>query len=844
MLASLNHPNIAQIHGIERTTDTQALVLELVEGPTLADRIAKGPIPLDEALPIAKQIAEALEAAHEAGVIHRDLKPANIKVREDGTVKVLDFGLAKAFQPAASDPSESPTMTAVATQQGVILGTAAYMSPEQAKGKPADRRADIWAFGCVLYEMLTGTRPFVGGNVSEVLAEVIKSEPNWAALPDETPDRLRQVVRRCVQKDPKQRLHDVADVRLAMEGAFETTLSTPSSPIVAPPPAGMERAIPLKLAVAAAVAALVVATIGTWWATRPALPEPQPSTHLEARLSGLGSDEGAHEVVLSPDGTRLVYSTRDPADPQALGGMYVRALDQLEGTLLVPGPVSGAFFSPDSQWVGFFADGELRKVPVAGGAAQTVAPVGGIGGSWGPDETIIFAGFGLFRVSANGGEPEVLTPLEEGEVAHASPQLLPGGQAVLFTSRDNVSNLDGVRLEVLDLETRERKVVQEGSEFGRYVPTGHLVYVVDDTLFAVPFALAALDVVGSAIPILSGIDSGGSDNLGDLVQPFSVAPTGTLAYLADSGGETEYPVVWVDRQGNTTPLWDEPGEYGHPQLSPDGTRLALVAHRNDNVDIWIYDIERGTPTRLTFDAGRDDDQTWSPDGQHLAFESERDQSFSMNRVRADGSGEVERLAECDVDCWPYDWSRDGRFLAYGEFNSDIVNIWVLPLQGERNPQVFRNSAALWMIGAAFSPNGRWMAYESPESGRLEIYVRPYPPAPGQWSISSDGGTQARWSADGRELFYRTDSGIMVVAVEADADVFSVGPAEELFTGAFRSRTRGDVQVAGEPYEDYDVAPDGQRFVMFPRSEDDEARNDHVTLVFNWFEELERLVPVN
>ena len=503
-----------------------------------------------------------------------------------------------------------------------------------------------------------------------------------------------------------------------------------------------------------------------------------------------------------------------------------------------------AFFSPDSQWVGFFADGELRKVPVAGGAAQTVAPVGGIGGSWGPDETIIFAGFGLFRVSANGGEPEVLTPLEEGEVAHASPQLLPGGQAVLFTSRDNVSNLDGVRLEVLDLETRERKVVQEGSEFGRYVPTGHLVYVVDDTLFAVPFALAALDVVGSAIPILSGIDSGGSDNLGDLVQPFSVAPTGTLAYLADSGGETEYPVVWVDRQGNTTPLWDEPGEYGHPQLSPDGTRLALVAHRNDNVDIWIYDIERGTPTRLTFDAGRDDDQTWSPDGQHLAFESERDQSFSMNRVRADGSGEVERLAECDVDCWPYDWSRDGRFLAYGEFNSDIVNIWVLPLQGERNPQVFRNSAALWMIGAAFSPNGRWMAYESPESGRLEIYVRPYPPAPGQWSISSDGGTQARWSADGRELFYRTDSGIMVVAVEADADVFSVGPAEELFTGAFRSRTRGDVQVAGEPYEDYDVAPDGQRFVMFPRSEDDEARNDHVTLVFNWFEELERLVPVN
>ena len=843
MLASLNHPNIAQIHGIEKSDDTQALVLELVEGPTLADRIAKGPIPLDEALPIAKQIAEALEAAHEAGVIHRDLKPANIKVREDGTVKVLDFGLAKVLDAApAGDPDESPTLTAAAaTQQGVILGTAAYMSPEQAKGKPADRRADIWAFGCVLYEMLTGTRPFEGGNVSEVLAEVIKSDPNWEAFPDATPATLRQVVRRCLQKDPKQRLHDVADVRLAMEGAFETTLSTPSSPIVAPPPAGMERAIPLKLA----VAALVVATIGTWWATRPALPEPQPSMRLEARLSGLGSDEGAQEVVLSPDGTRLVYSTTDPLAPQASGGMYVRALDQLEGTLLVPGRANNPFFSPDSQWVGFFADGELRKVPVAGGASQTVAPAGGLStGSWGPDETIIFGslGGGLSRVSANGGEPEVLTPLEEGEIAHASPQLLPGGQAVLFTSKASSLNLDSVRLEVLDLETRERKVVHEGSEFGRYVPTGHLVYVVDNELFAVPFDLAALDVVGSAIPILSGIDSGGDNDVA--VQPFSVAPTGTLAYLADSGGEPEYPVVWVDRQGNTTPLWDEHGEYGLPRLSPDGTRLALVAHRNDNVDIWIYDIERGTPTRLTFDAGRDDDQTWSPDGQYLAFGSARDQSFSMYRVRADGSGEVERLAECDADCFPFDWSPDGRFLAYGEVHPEnFVDIWVLPLQGERQPQVFLNRAGVGDNAAAFSPNGRWMAYESSESGSgMGIYVRPYPPAPGQWSISSDGGTQPRWSADGRELFYRTDSGIMVVAVEADADVFSFGPAEELFTGAFQGGA-SYVQVAGEPYLDYDVAPDGQRFVMFPRSEDDEARNDHVTLVFNWFEELKARVPV-
>ena len=841
VLASLNHPNIGHIYGLEEADDIRALVLELVEGPTLADRIKRGPIPLDEALPIAKQIAEALEAAHEKGIIHRDLKPANIKVRDDGTVKVLDFGLAKAFQPDASDPSlsQSPTisLTAAATQMGMVIGTAAYMAPEQAKGKVIDKRVDVWAFGVVLFEMLTGRKPFTGDDVSTTLARVIEREPDWDALPSNLSPVLATYLRRCLEKEPKQRVHDIADVRLAMEGAFETTVDSVSAESAASTSAGARRPSPLQLVVPTAVAGLVVGVLGTWWAMRPALPESQPATRLEAKLAGLGANERARQAVLSPDGAHLVYSTLDS------NGLYVRALDQLEGTLLVLGRADGAFFSPDGQWVGFFTETELRKVPVAGGAAQTVAPASlGTSGSWGPDETIIFGaagGGGLFRVSANGGELEALTQLEEGEVFHAWPQLLPDGHAVLFTSGNSTSNFDGARIEVLDLEKRERMVVQEGSAFGRYVPTGHLVYVVDDTLFAIPFDMAALEVVGSAIPVLSGIvepivRAGAQFSGGQ----FSVASPGTLAYLADFGGESAYPVVWVDRQGNRTPLWEEPGEYGDPHLSPDGTRLALIANRDGNTDIWVYDIERKVPRRLTTDAARDDDLVWSPDGQYLAFDSARDQSRSLYRVRADGSGEVEQLIECDSECWPESWSADGRFLAFAKETPG--DIWVLPLDGDREPEPFATTDADELM-AAFAPNGRWIAYASDESGQWEVHVRPYPPAPGEWPISSNGGRQPRWSADGRELFYRTDSSIMVVAVEADADVFNYGPAEELFTGAFQGEGVG-VLVDGEPYSDYDVAADGQHFVMFPRGEDDQAGNDHITLVFNWFEELTRLVP--
>ena len=757
-------------------------MLELVEGPTLADRIAQGAIPIDEALPIAKQIAEALEAAHEAGVIHRDLKPANIKVREDGTVKVLDFGLAKALDPTPDgDPSQSPTMTAAATQMGVIMGTAAYMSPEQAKGKTADRRSDVWAFGAVLYEMLAGRRAFQGEDVSDTLVSVFRDDPDWSRLSEDVPARVRRAIQVCLQKDLKQRVRDVAAIRLAIEGAFETTV-TPSEQGVAPLPTGMARTIPVKLAVPFVVVAMVAGIGGTWWATRPESVAPAQTMRFEAMLNGLGPGEGVLQAELSPDGRHMVYVAG------RAGGLYVRALVGGEDTLLASGILGSPFFSPDGQWVGYFNGSEVRKVPVSGGAPQTVTSSGSnLGASWGPDDTIILGGLnGLVRVSADGGDSVPVTQLEEGESIHAFPQMLPGNQAVLFVAtRGGVpGNSDTSDIEVLNLETGSRSVVQRGSGFGRYIPTGHLAYVVNDALFAAPFDRATLRVSGSATPIAADLQSGALTWSSGSTR-FSVSNTGTLAVLRAGADASGYPVVWVDRDGSTTPLWEEVGQYGQPRLSPDGGRLALTVSQDNNADVWVYDIEREVSTRVTFDDASDADQVWSPDGRFLAFSSEREQPRSVYRTRADGSGEVERLTTGDRIAFPWSWSDDGRRLVYGEVHPETSgDIWVLPLDEDREPEVFANSEA-FEAHAALSPNGRWMAYMSRESGAPEVYVRPYPTSPGKWLVSTDGGGQPRWSADGRELFYRSDSGIRVVAVDPAAPTFTYDRAEELFSGSFR-----------------------------------------------------------
>ena len=659
VLASLNHPNIAQIHGIEEQDDTRALVLELVEGPTLAERISKGPIPIDEALPIAKQIAEALEAAHEAGVIHRDLKPANIKVREDGTVKVLDFGLAKALDPSPTgDPSQSPTLTAAATQMGVIMGTAAYMSPEQARGKPVDKRADIWAFGVVLYEMLSGQRLFQGDDVSLTLAKVLETDPTWEALPSASPPRIANLLQRCLQKDPRQRVQAIGDVRLVMEGAFETATASSSERLPTQTPLLGQHPLTVLAIIATAV---LVTGLAMWSVMRPESPRlvrlavsPDIGLPLFTALQ-------SPDLAISPDGEQIAYLTGSVG----LGAeqLQVRSLARATSEILVgEGVLNSPFFSADSQSVGFYDHSVepalLKRVSVQGGATQTICELTGDlrGASWGADGTIVFAssfrsgggGSGLFRVAAVGGAPEQLTTpdAEQGEFAHAWPEILPGGKAVLFSVLRGTSPSEDTEIAVLSLETGEQKVVLRGGTYPRYSPSGHLVYGVQGNLWAVRFDPSRLETVGDPVPVQERVlgKSLGATN-------FSISDGGTLVYLPVVAAP-EAPgtlLVWVDREGRQEPVNAERAVYLAPRISPDGQRIAVAIGNRQDEDIWVIDSDRGTRTRLTTFPGRDIHPLWTPDGQRLTFASNGGGPAESPRVLfwmpADGSGTAEPLTE-------------------------------------------------------------------------------------------------------------------------------------------------------------------------------------------------------
>jgi len=820
LLASLNHPNIASIHGFEDSDGVRALVLELVEGPTLAERIQQGPIPVEESIAIAKQIAEALEAGHEAGVIHRDLKPANVKVREDGTVKVLDYGLAKALEGDApvgtdSELSQSPTLTRQGTQIGVILGTAAYMSPEQAKGKRVDKRTDIWAFGAVAYEMLTGTRAFHGGDVSEVLASVIKSEPDWAALPGGTPESLRSVLRLCLTKDVKGRFRDIGDAQLAI-GAFETT-AIPQG--VVSQPVGWRP----SMAVAGALLIGVITGIAVW-NLKPETPRSVTRFSLPLPPGVSLTGTATHVVAISSDGSRLVYSANEQ--------LYLRAMDQM-GATPVPG-TEGArspFFSPDGEWVGFYADGQLKKIAVRGGAAVNLcAARPPLGARWGADDTIVFGqrDVGIMRVSADGGTPEVLIPLAgTGEVGHG-PQVLPGEKAVLFALWAYGTNWDDVQTVVHSLKTGETKVLIEGGRDARYVPTGHLVYVLDGTLFAVPFDVDALEVMGGAIPMAEGVMTAGARTG---AAHFSVSDTGALVYVtggsSDLGGRT---LVWVDRDGNEEALAAEARPYVQPRISPDGDRLA-VAIRDQENDIWIWHFARETLTRLTFSPGVDAYPVWTPNGTQVAFGSQRDANVDLYWKAADGTGMVERLTESENQPVPYAFTPDGSQLVFRETGEQGFNLGVLSLEDSSEPLLATEFSER---NGEISPDGRWLAYESNASGQYEIYVRPFPNVEdGQWPISSGGGTRPLWSRDGRELFYLAPGArLMAVSVETETD-FVAGNAEEVFGGYFS----GEGVSGGRTY---DISPDGERFLMIKESAGGDSAE--FILVQNWFEELKRLVP--
>ena len=655
VLAALNHPNIAQIHGLEKSAGTIALVMELVEGPTLADRIAQGAVPVDEALPIAKQIAEALEAAHEQGIIHRDLKPANVKVRPDGTVKVLDFGLAKALEPTgAMSPgmSQAPTITTPAmTQAGMILGTAAYMSPEQAKGRSVDKRSDVWAFGAVLYEMLTGRRAFDAEDVSETLAAVLRAEVNWTLLPQGLSPALRTFLVRCLQKDPKQRVPDIAAMRLALEGAFETGVSPTVESVAAVQLAGWRRAMPLALT---SLLTAVVIGVAVWTFTRPDVVPAgvmrfafAPSSDLTSSLNIFGT----RDLVISPDGSQIVYSglREEVAGLQ----LYLRPIAEV-----VAAPLRGTeggiapFISSDGDWVGFTGTSGtvLQKVSTLGGSLVTLAtaPSAIRGASWGADDQIIFGteNDGLFRVSGGGGEPETVTTPdpEQGEDNHSWPFRIPGRSSVLFVVSGGGSPLTTGQLAVLDLDTGAVTRLGLAGVSPHYVSTGHLVYAVEDgSLRAVPFDVASFEVTGNPVPMVEGVtvENSGAAN-------FSLSNNGRLVYTLGVGIRgAQRQLAWVDREGREEPIAAPPRRYTYPRISPDGTRVAIDV-RDQESDIWIWDFAR--LTRLTFDAAVDQWPTWTPDGLRLLFASARDGSVrNIYEQAADGTGIVERLTPAPHD---------------------------------------------------------------------------------------------------------------------------------------------------------------------------------------------------
>ena len=847
VLAALDHPSIAAIYGLEEAEGRKLLVMQLAPGETLQERIARGPVPMHDALRIARQIADALEAAHEKGIIHRDLKPANVMVSPEGTVKVLDFGLAKALESetdaSGSAPSltMSPTLTAHMTTAGVLLGTAGYMSPEQARGEAADKRADLWAFGVVLWEMLTGKQLFIGKTLSDTLAGVLRADPEFEDLPDETPSQIRRLLRRCLEREAKDRLPDATSARLelvdALAGTVDGDTTHPAAVVEATPEPAWRRLLPWAIAGLCAAGLIAVALL--WWPEAPASRKP---IRLDATVSAepfwmtLGSS-----VVLSPDGSRLAYVTGDETDRT----LWTRSLDQLKGAALAGGAntenVYHPVFSPDGEWIAYVTPAELKKVPVSGGASITLSEVNlSRGATWLPDDTIVVAATdreGLSRVPAAGGDLSTLTTLNEAEkeISHRWPQAMPDGKSVIFTVfTQAMPSADEALIAVADLATGEHKVLHRGGYYGRYVPTGHLVYLHEGTLFAVPFDPDTLEVSGSAAPIVQGItasvSSGGAQ--------FTFANDGTLAYVSGELGVPEYPAIWVDRNGQVTKLWETPASYANPRLSPDGNRLSFSILEGSNWDVWVYDLEREVATRLTFHDGYDADQIWTPDGEYLIFTSDRNGAANLYRKRADGSGEAEALTEGELQMYPISLSPDGK-VALAEANAETLDIYTLPLDGSSEPEPYLVTSFLER-DPVFSPNGRWVAYASNESGRPQIYVRPYPAAGGRWQVSDGTGRWPIWSRDGNELFYRTNEGIMVADVETEGPTFRVGKARSLFEGRFRGGLQG-IAVAGFVFPDYHVAADGERFVMFP-DDDDRMAKTQATFVFNWFDELEDTLP--
>ena len=864
VLASLNHPNIAAIYGLEDAAPSpagsggaaafKALVMELIEGPTLADRIADGAIPVAEALPIAKQIAEALEAAHEQGIIHRDLKPANVKVRPDGTVKVLDFGLAKAMEPASAQgasagqaQSQMPTITTPAmTRAGMVLGTAAYMSPEQAKGRPADKRSDVWAFGCVLYEMFTGKRAFDAEDVSETLASVLAREPDWSLLPGGVSPTVVMYLRRCLNRHPKQRIGDVQDLRLALEGAFETGTSpsgeVPVAPVVVPPV--WRRSLPF-VATAAVVAGVL---LGAVWAMWPSLSRPVVrSVHVlpEGRAF---RNTGRPVLAIAPDGQHFVYNGGD--------GLYLRALDTVADRRIpgTEGALANPALSPDGQSVVYFdvPDTHLKRIAVSGGASLPLTDATNpFGISWEADGTILYGQpDGIWQVPENSGDPQHLITTEAGEQAHG-PQRLPGGDWILFTlaRTSGAARWDEAEIVVASPATGERRVVLTGGSDARYLPTGHVVYAFEDVLYAVAFDVDRLERRGGQVPVVQGVRRALAPNANTGAADFSVAADGTLVYVPGAvSGTSLGSLVLLDRTGTATPVPAPPRDYFGPRVSPDGTRIAVEETEGTSTHIAIVTVDTGVAVRLTFEGTRNWYPVWTPDSQAVVFASNRGdgEGEGIYRKAADGSGEAELVFEDEGPLVPTDVSRDGvlAFLRQGEGSRDI---WTLPLDEGGDPFVFLATPAT-EFAAQFSPDGRWIAYSSRDGSGTNVYARPYPRTAGDLQLISEGaGVQNRWSSDGATLyyfFYPVQPLPLLAAPIQTTPRFARGAVQEVGFALLTKNLRTDLLRLTAPY---DVMPDGTGFVGVQAGDGgggQAAPAPQIIIVQHWFEELTRVVPTN
>jgi serine/threonine-protein kinase len=839
VLASLNHPSIASIYGLEDGPPeggrhVRGLVMELVEGPTLAERLVAGSLPIDEVISVAKQIVEGLEAAHEQGIIHRDLKPANVKVRADGAVKILDFGLAKALDPAAAATgsrgsavalTHSPTLAPMTMTGAMIIGTAPYMAPEQARGRAVDRRVDIWAFGCVLFEMLTGERAFPGDDVTDVLAKIIEREPTWSALPATTPSHLRQLLRRTLDKDPKTRLRDIGEARMALTRA---PLDEPLRAEARPP----RRLHQLGWVLATVVTIALGVSLFALWRARTPIAHQVERYDVAAPVRSTLSLVGQPVVTIAPDGRTIVFA----ASSDGMSRLYLRRRDDVEPRAITGSEgASSPAFSPDGLWIAFVSGTELKKTTLDGPPVTLAKVADHRGIAWLDNQTIVFAPFaagGLSRISASGGEPQRLSTLEtaKGERTHRWPAVLPGGAVVLFTvgTYGSPDSYETSRIDALIVATGERRKVFEGASMVRYVP-GRLLFSRGGLLYAVPFNANSLAVSGTPAAVARGV--GGDLTTGAV--HFAASEDGTLVYIPDdSGGGVRRRVTWVAPTGAVESLSLPPNAYNDLRISPDDSRMAVVVGASGSGDIWIHDFRRATFTRLTFD-NVNASPIWSKDGQYLYFAAIDSSGLktTIKRRRADGGRDAETLGTVNSRVYLRALTSDETAIFADDFTkeSDIggrrAEVALVSLTPTVKERIIVSTPGD-DFESALAPNGRWFAYSSDESGRSEIYVRDLSNDGGRWQVSTTGGGEPRWSSDSRTLYYRFENRLIAAAVTGAA-TFGVDTPRTLFEGIYNLQSATNMT--------FDVEHSGRRFLMIRPDADKAAPPTTVRLVLNGFE---------